>query len=446
MFFATSAFAADKPVTYNDDIKPIFRQHCLKCHGEDEQESGLNLQSYQAAMEGGSGGKALVAGRASASLLYQAITNEDADARMPPNQPPIPEDQVKRILAWIDGGLRETAQSKSLLSTRDLTFKPMADEGTDGPPPMPEDWPSIALPHRASKAPVVSIDSSFRTPIVAVSAWQHVRLLHTETEAELGVLPFPEGTPQVIRFSRDGAVLMVAGGKPVHAGRVVLFDIRSGERLAEIGDEVDTVLAADLSPDQRLVALGGSGKVVKVYDTTDGRLKFKLSRHTDWITSVAFSPDGTKLATADRAGGLHIWDAENGGILLTLAEHKLSITALRWRADSRVLASSGEDGLLIWWDTVDGWPAITRSNAHPPKRPNGYYGNLRNGVLSVAFGPQGTLLSAGRDHVIRHWTLEGNMTKSFDVPDAIPLATCISHDGKTLVCGDSQGQVHFFHP
>lgn len=444
----TSAFAADKPVTYNDDIKPIFRQHCLKCHGDDEQESGLNLQSYQATIKGGGGGKALVAGRASASLLYQAITNQDADARMPPNQPPIPDDQVQLILAWINDGLRETADGKSLLSKRDLTFKPMAGAitGNDGPPPMPEGWPSIALPHRASKAPIVSMDTSSRAPIVAVSLWQYVQLFHTETESELGVLPFPEGTPQVIRFSRDGAVLMVAGGKPVQAGRVVLFGVRSGKRLAEIGDEVDAVLAADLSPDQQLVALGGSGKVVKVYDTTDGLLKFKLARHTDWITSIAFSPDGTKLATADRAGGLHIWDATGGGILLTLAEHKASITSLHWRSDSRVLASAAEDGLVIWWDTVDGWPAITRNNAHPPKRPDGYYGNLRNGVLSVAFGPQGTLLSAGRDHVVRYWTPDGNPTKSFDIPAAIPLTTRISHDGKTLVSGDSKGALHFFHP
>ncbi len=448
VLLTTSAFAADKPVTYNDDIKPIFRQHCLKCHGNDEQESGLNLQSYQAAIKGGSGGKALLAGRASASLLYQAITNEDADARMPPDQPPIPDDEVILILAWINDGLRETADGKSLLSKRDLTFKPMASasDDADGPPPMPESWPSIALPHRAIKAPIVSMDTSPRAPIVAVSGWQNVQLLHTETETELGVLPFPEGTPQVIRFSRDGAVLMVAGGKPVQSGRVVLFDVRSGRRLAEIGDEVDTVLAADLSPDQKLVALGGSGKVVKVYDTTDGALKFKLARHTDWITSVAFSPDGTKLATADRAGGLHIWDATGGGILLTLAEHKASITSLHWRGDSRVLASAGEDGLLIWWDTVDGWPAITRNNAHPPKRPDGYYGNLRNGILSVAFGPQGTLLSAGRDHVVRYWTPDGNATKSYESPGAIPVTTRISHDGKTLVSGDSKGEVHFSHP
>jgi mono/diheme cytochrome c family protein len=448
MFVATLASAADdkNPVTYNDDIKPIFRQHCLKCHGDDKQESGLNLQNFQAAIKGGSGGKAVVAGRASASLLYEAITNEDADARMPPNQPPLPEAQVKLILAWIEGGLRETVGSKSLTESRDLSFKPTADAMSkpDGPATVPVNWPLVKLPVRQRKLPVVSMDTSPWAPLVAVAGWQHVRVLNTETQTEAGVLPFPEGVPHVVRFSRNGSVLLVAGGKPVQSGRAVLFDVRTGKRLAEIGDEVDAVLAADLSPNQQLVAIGGSGKVVKVYDTSSGMLKFLLTRHTDWITAMAFSPDGKKLATSDRAGGLQIWDATNGGILLTLAEHKASIASLHWRGDSRVLASTGEDGRLIWWDVVDGWPAISKNNAHPPRRPTGEYGNLRNGILSAAFGPDGKLLTAGRDKVVRFWKPDGQAIKSFEVVDAIPTATRISHDGRTLICGDSHGIIHFW--
>ena len=440
--------AQEKPaINYDDHIKPIFRQHCLKCHGDDEQKSDLNLQSFQTVLKGGSGGMAVVAGRANASLLYQAITEEDADARMPPNQPPLPEEQIKLVMAWINNGLRESKNSQSMVSKRDLTFKPLTSANVgDAQVIMPENWATIALADRIRSAPVVSMDSSPRAPIVAVAGWEHVKLFHTETKAELGILPFPEGTPQVIRFSHNGAVLMVAGGKPVQSGRVILFDVRSGQRVAEIGDEVDAVMAADLSPSQQLVALGGSGKVVKVYDTASGELKFKLERHTDWITNLAFSPNGKKIATADRAGGLHIWDASNGGILLTLAEHKSAIPSLHWRSDSRVLVSAGEDGQLIWWDTVDGWPAITRNNAHPPNRPEGYYGSLRNGILSAAFGPNGELLTAGRDHVVRYWNSDGNVTKTINGFDAIPLSTRISHDGSTLVIGDAAGTTHFEKP
>ena len=330
---------------------------------------------------------------------------------------------------------------------RDLTFTPTASAMTkpDGPPPMPEKLPSVSLPELKHKLPIIAMDASPWAPLIAVAGQEHVRLIDIGTHKELGVLPFPEGVPHVIHFSRDGAVLLVAGGKPVQSGKAVLFDVRSGRRLAEIGDELDAVLAADLSPDQQLVAIGGSGKVVKVYGTSDGVLKYKLTRHTDWITAIGFSPDGSKLATADRSGGLHLWEPKTGGILLTLAEHKASIPSLHWRNDSRVLASAGEDGLLVWWDVVDGWPAISKPNAHPPKRAEGVYGRLRNGVLGASFDHNGNLLTAGRDQVVRFWTTDGQTKQAFDISRAIPVSTCISHDGKTLICGDSAGELHFWN-
>lgn len=40
--------AAEEAVTFEDHIKPIFREHCLKCYGEDEQKADLNLQTFAA--------------------------------------------------------------------------------------------------------------------------------------------------------------------------------------------------------------------------------------------------------------------------------------------------------------------------------------------------------------------------------------------------------------
>jgi len=116
-------------LNYEEHIKPIFRQHCLTCHGDDKQKADLNLQSYANTLKGGSGGEAVTAGRSSQSLLYKAITDPDDDARMPPEKPPIPADQIEMIQKWIDSGARESSGSKSLVAERDLGFNR---------PPMPE--------------------------------------------------------------------------------------------------------------------------------------------------------------------------------------------------------------------------------------------------------------------------------------------------------------------
>jgi len=311
-------------------------------------------------------------------------------------------------------------------------------------PAMPGQLPSVTVTETIRPLPVLTLDSSPWAPLVAVAGLDHVRLVNVETQTDAGLLAFPEGVPHMVRFSRDGAVLMAAGGKPVESGKVVLFDVKSGKRLAAIGDEVDSVLAADLSPDQKSVALGGSGKVVKVYSTKDGKLDYRIEKHTDWILAVAFSPDGKLLATADRAGGLHLWEAETGRALLSLLEHKAAVRALDWRSDSKLLASAGEDGLIVWWDVKDGWPAISKTNAHPPGRPAGSYGKIPNGVIAARFNRNGQLCTAGRDHRVRLWDAKGAEVKSFSIPEAQPLSVAMSYDAKTLIGGDTAGAVPFW--
>ena len=441
---ASVVSAADAVVTYDEHIKPIFREHCLKCHGEDEQKADLNLSTQATVLKGGSGGAAVVAGRASTSLLFKAITNEDDADRMPPKKAPLPAAQIELIRQWIQGGLRESSGSKSLASERDTSFKPASTRAIGGPAPMPEHLPDYVPPATKRPLPVVAMAASPCAPLIAVAGYEQIRLLNATTQKQIGILAYPEGQPNVIRFSLDGRVLMVAGGRPVQSGNVVLFDVKTGQRLASVGDETDAVQAADLSPDQQLIALGGSGKTVKIYGTTDCKLRYKLTKHTDWITALAFSPDGKVLASSDRAGGIYLWDSSSGGILLSLAEHKAAVRALAWRSDSRLLASGGEDGQLIWWDTKDGWPTITNGNAHPPTRPDGYYGKLPNGVLALAFGPQGELLSAGRDKQVRLWNPEGRPLKAFSTDAALPLQACIANDGKALFAGDASGAVRYW--
>ena len=195
--------AADEPVNYAGDVKPIFRQHCLKCHGEDNQEAGINLQNYAALLKGGSGGKIVEAGRASQSLLFRAITNGDPDARMPPNSPPLAKEKIELIRKWIDSGLRQTATSQSMVETRDLTFTPTATAGSKpaGPPPMPGKLPDVPLKSTGRPFPVLAMDASPWAPVLAVSGWEHVRLIHTETQKEIGRLAFPEGEPTSFALS-----------------------------------------------------------------------------------------------------------------------------------------------------------------------------------------------------------------------------------------------------
>jgi len=273
-------------------------------------------------------------------------------------------------------------------------------------------------------------------------------LIDPSSGRAFGSVSFEEGEPLVLKFSQSGRILMAGGGKPVQSGSVVLFDASTGKRLASVADEPDAIMAADISPDERLIAIGCTSRLVKIYSTEDGRLLTTIDKHTDWVTTVAYSPDGKYLATADRIGNIYLWDGKSGGALLAFSAHKKSVRTLAWRSDSLMVASCGEDGLIVWWDIKDGWPVIQKPGAHA------------GGVLDVCFGSKGELASSGRDGIVRVWGTDGSQTKALSLdsasllnpnqqlggPDAaikpLLLRLVIRGDSESVIAGDSFGRLH----
>src|SRR5262245_3260417 len=94
------------PATYEKDVLPIPRKHCLGCHGPDRARGELDASTYAALMAGGRSGKVVLAGKPSESLLYLLPAHVEAP-KMPPNVPRIPQTDLAVFKAWIEGGLVE---------------------------------------------------------------------------------------------------------------------------------------------------------------------------------------------------------------------------------------------------------------------------------------------------------------------------------------------------
>ncbi|MBC8352983.1 MAG: PSD1 domain-containing protein [Planctomycetes bacterium] len=94
-------------IDYVGDVKPIFAQHCVKCHNTKTQESGLRLDLGGGALRGGDGGPVVVAGDAAKSRLLAIIKGADDDVGvMPPEGEPLSSDEIARIEAWVAGGAK----------------------------------------------------------------------------------------------------------------------------------------------------------------------------------------------------------------------------------------------------------------------------------------------------------------------------------------------------
>ena len=101
----------DKPATagrqieFARDVQPIFKQHCLKCHGPQKQEGGLRVDNRASLLRGGDSGEAAVVVKNSKrSRLMQLITHDDIDQRMPPSGPALSSRQISDLRDWIEQG------------------------------------------------------------------------------------------------------------------------------------------------------------------------------------------------------------------------------------------------------------------------------------------------------------------------------------------------------
>ena len=425
--------SGQEKVTFQDNVLPIFENHCSRCHNPDKKKGDLDLSSYSALLAGGGSGKVVTAGDPDGSKLHKAVTHSE-EPNMPPNKPKIPDKEIDLIKRWIDGGLLETDQSKAVTATKprvDLSVASTAVGKPDGPPPMPVELSRKPVTQARRQPVITAMSASPWAPLVAIGGLKQILLYHTDTEELLGILACPEGQPADLKFSRNGKLLLAGTGRGGQSGQVVVWEIETGKRLMTVGKEFDTVLACDISPDQTRVAMGGPDRLVKIFSTSDQTLQHKLKKHTDWVTALAFSPNGEFLATGDRNGGLVIWDGDSGQELTTLAGHKGSISGISWRDDSKFLASSSEDGSIKVWDPQEGKPARTW-NAHT------------GGVLSVQYSHEGKLVSCGRDNLSTLWEGNGSKVRSAEALGEIGLRCAFSSDGARLVASDAGGRVRLF--
>ena len=99
-------------------VKPVLDAHCISCHGGRVAKSGLNLTSETSTFEGGvRSGAVVLPANATESPLIEFLRGT-REPRMPYRQPPLAEDEIRRIEKWIAGLPAEPAK-RSLQRVQD---------------------------------------------------------------------------------------------------------------------------------------------------------------------------------------------------------------------------------------------------------------------------------------------------------------------------------------
>ncbi|MBU6175794.1 MAG: DUF1549 domain-containing protein, partial [Planctomycetes bacterium] len=106
--------AAEGPVSYNRDIRPLLSDRCFACHGPDDTKREADLRLDVADGEWGpfqarDGHVAIKPGDPKASELWKRLMTDDPSLHMPPpdsGKKPLNEPQRELVRRWIEQGAR----------------------------------------------------------------------------------------------------------------------------------------------------------------------------------------------------------------------------------------------------------------------------------------------------------------------------------------------------
>src|SRR5262245_2235706 len=182
------------------------------------------------------------------------------------------------------------------------------------------------------------------------------------------------GTCDVLKFTPDGRYLLAAGDDKV----VTVYPVIEEKRLDSAGvkylrwpawrEQRGALYAMDISPDGKLVAVGGVGlldSTVAVIDRESEKIvHFVDLRRTKEnlyaVMALAFSPDGKQLAAGMGSGAVCIWNFRDPPEII--GRHKPNNNGLfnRVRAlmidNEGVVHSVSQSGIVeTWTKMADGW-------------------------------------------------------------------------------------------
>lgn len=442
LFFAPAPAAAQAPkgpVSFINDIAPIFKENCFACHDAKKRKGKLDMTTYEALRKGGDNEDPIEVGKPDDSFIMELIGSNTAK-RMPPKESgdPLPPAKVALVAQWIKEGAKLDAgldPKADLMRELRLRWKPPS-------PPASYTFPVIinSLVFTPDSKKVV-VSGHFELLVYDAEQGKLEKRIYTRAERAYAMLFLPDGK------------LAVAGGRPGQEGEVKIYDINGGMpkmengvaildgvndkavMIAQLMDTDDTVLCLATTPDGKMLAAGGCDRLVRVWSLAEGYAKAKLEHsienHADWVFGCALSADGKFVLTASRDKTAKVWDLTAKESLLTFPGHQASVYGVVVKPDGKVAYSVGEDKQLRTWNSF--------GDGKPIRNVTGHGDNV---VKLVAHPTQPLLVTASADKTARIWNADsGAAVRTLPAHNDQVFAVAVSPDGKLVASGSYDGEV-----
>ena len=381
MAAGTAAARGDEgpaPVSFSKDVAPILLKHCQACHGPPEPKGGFQVTTFESFMKPGESEAASVtAGKLDESEVFNLITLDDADLRMPKEADPLSAEQVELIKRWITEGAKYDGADPH------ATLASIVPKTTQPDPPETYRRP----------VPITAVALSADGNQLAASGYHEVTVWNVADGALARRIKNVPERVYSIAYSPDGALLAVAGGTPGQMGELKLFASADGTLVKTLAPMADVAYCGAFNPAGTKLAVGGADRSIRIFDVASGKEEILIEDHADWVVGLAWSPDGATLASASRDKTSKLFNAANGESLMTYSGHGDAVFDVAFSGDGKLVLSAGADKKIHAWNPDDG-------------AKKGEMGGFAREVLGLATDAD-KVFSCSADKSVRQHRLEG---------------------------------------
>ncbi len=423
--------ALESPISYWQQVRPIFQAHCQGCHQAAKASGGYVMTSWQSIQEAGDSGEpVIVAGQPDNSYLIQLVTPEEGEAEMPQDQPPLSPSELEIIRLWISQG-----------AVDDTPASARVKYDAEHPP-------------QYSAPPVVTtVRFSPDGKRLAISGYHEV-LLHDVVQI-LASQPSLSGRLigiseriESVAFSPDGQSLAVAGGSPGRLGEVQVWDLSSRTLKFSNAVSYDTCYGASWSPDGQLVAFGCPDNSVRAIDAATGRQVLFNGAHNDWVLDTVFSKESNYIVSISRDRSMKLIEVATERFI----DNITSITPGALKGGLHAVdRHPTEDQLLI--GGADGTPKIYRMLREQDRKIGDDFNLIRKfpempgRIFDVRFRSDGKQIVAGssldgQGFIYVFDTESGEKILEMQDLNSAIYTVDFSPDGKQIVSGGFSGVVY----
>jgi WD40 repeat protein len=256
------------------------------------------------------------------------------------------------------------------------------------------------------------------------------------------------------------AVVLVAGSVIRGAGPADSGRFTTADAITMKG-KVKTIYSMAFAPDGKMLAVGGTGELVELWDVASGKRRARLKGHARQAYALAFSPDGKTLAVGCYKQ-VKVWDVTEGKELSTLKGHTTDITTVAFLSGGKILCTaSGYEAKLWKLSSGDELATVQSDHAHWVVSPDGKtvasYNNYWNTVplwdvakrtdrkalpasptRCAAFSPDSRMLATGTGEKVLLWEIAGGKKRgSHNLHTEYVCSVAMSPDGKMVASGSA---------